>query len=57
MTRIQIVSYAGVIESWLLGEINRTPEELIAFTDQMFQDHIRGARIRWRQRVEDANAK
>ncbi len=54
MTHMQIVSYAGVIESWLLGEIDRTPEELIAFTDQMFQDHIRGARIRWQRQAEEA---
>ena len=47
MTHIQVVSYAAIIESWLLGEIDRTPEELVAFADQMLQDHIRGARMRW----------
>ena len=47
MTHIYVVASAGVIESWLLGEIDRTPEELIAFADQMLQDHINGARLRW----------
>lgn len=47
MTHVQVVSYAAILESWLLGEIDRTPEELIAFADQMRQDHIRGARLRW----------
>lgn len=47
MTHIQVVSYAAILESWLLGEIDRTPEELIAFADQMLQDHIQGARLRW----------
>ena len=50
----QIISYAGVIESWLLGEIDRTPEELIAFTDQVLQDYIRGARIRWQRQAEES---
>ena len=47
MTHVQVVSYAAIIESWLLGEIDRSPEELVAFADQMLQDHIRGARLRW----------
>lgn len=47
MTHIYVVASAGVIESWLLGEIDRTPEELIKFADKMLQDHINGARLRW----------
>ena len=41
-----VISLAGVLESWLLGEIDRTPEELIAFADTMLQDHIRGTALR-----------
>ena len=33
MTHFDVVVFAGMIESWLLGEIDRTPEELIAFAD------------------------
>ena len=33
MTHFDVVAFAGMIESWLLGEIDRTPEELIAFAD------------------------
>lgn len=47
MTHPQVVSSAAIIESWLIGEIDRTPEELVAFEDQILQDHIRGARMRW----------
>ena len=36
-------------ENWLLGKIDRTPEELITFSDQRLQDHLRGARLRLRQ--------
>lgn len=46
MTHVYVVAFAGVLESWLLGEIERTPEELIAFADCFLQNHIRGAKIR-----------
>lgn len=34
------------MDSWLRGEIDRSPDELVTFTDRMLQDHIRGAKIR-----------
>lgn len=46
-THVYVVSVTGVIESWLLGEIDRTPEQMLAFADRVFKDHIRGARMRW----------
>ena len=52
MTHTYVVACAGMIESWLLDEIDRTPEELIEFFDQMLQDHINGARLRWQKNVE-----
>lgn len=53
LTHIYVVASAGVVESWLLGEIDRTPEQLVAFADQMLQDHIRGARLRWSQQLKE----
>jgi probable dihydroxyacetone kinase regulator len=50
MTHFYVVSVAGVIESWLLGEIDRTPEQMVAFIDRMLQDHIRGAQVRWNEK-------
>lgn len=47
MTHIFVVAVAGVIESWLLGEIDRSPEQMVAFADQMFRDLIQGAQQRW----------
>ena len=41
-----VIALAAVIESWLMGELEYTPEELIAFADTMLTDHIRGAMIR-----------
>ena len=46
MTHYYVLVVASVIESWLLGEIERTPEQLIAFLNQVLQDHIRGAKLR-----------
>ena len=41
-----IIALAAVIESWLMGELDYTPEELITFADTMLTDHIRGAMMR-----------
>ena len=32
---LYIVALTGLIESWLRGEIDRSPEELVTFTDRM----------------------
>ncbi len=55
MTHIYVVAVSGVIESWLLSEIERTPEQMVAFADRMFKDHIRGAQLRW-QATETVDA-
>lgn len=46
VTHFYVVALSGMVESWLLGELARTPEELIFFADQLLQDHISGARMR-----------
>lgn len=46
-THFYVVALAGMLESWLLGEIDRTPEELIGFTDRTLQDLVRGAKTRY----------
>lgn len=40
------IALAGCIESWLIGELPYTPEELIQFADTMLQDHLQGAVLR-----------
>lgn len=42
LTHFYVISFAGLAESWLQGEINKTPEELVEFTDLFLQDQIRG---------------
>ena len=46
VTHFYVVALSGMVESWLLEEIDLTPEQLIAFADQMLQDHISGAKKR-----------
>lgn len=53
-THFYVVALTGMLESWLLGEIDRTPEELIAFADRMLTDHVRGAKLRHGKLSTDA---
>lgn len=41
-----VIALAGIIEGWILDELNFTPEELILFTDKLLNDHIRGIALR-----------
>lgn len=43
LTHFYVIALAGMVESWLLGEIDRTPEELIRFADTLLRDQVRGA--------------
>lgn len=46
LTHFYVVAMAGLIVSWLRGEVEKTPEELIDFVDRLLQDLIQGAKIR-----------
>lgn len=43
-----VVALADLTEDWLTGRVDRTPKELIAFVDQILQDHVRGVKARLR---------
>ena len=43
LTHFYVIALAGLIESWLLGEIEESPEELIAFVDVLLRNQVRGA--------------
>lgn len=45
-SRFLTIATAGIVESWLRGEIRQTPEELIALFTTMFQDYITGVSVR-----------
>ena len=46
MTCYYAVVLVALSERWVLGEIDRTPEQLVAFMDRVIGDHIRGAKLR-----------
>lgn len=46
LTHFYTLSFAGLVESWLLGEMDQTPEEIIQMIDFYIQDQLRGAQQR-----------
>lgn len=48
-----VVSTAGLIESLLVGELDKTPEEIVGFLDQVIHDHTRGAKLRFEGQDND----
>lgn len=46
MTHFYVLAATDVVESWLTGEIDKTPQELITFMDQAICDHMRGTQLR-----------
>lgn len=46
MTHMYVITLAGILESWLLGRLEQTPEELVNYVDQTLQDQLRGAALR-----------
>ena len=48
--RLVTIMLGGAVEGWLRGELTQTPEELTERIDVMFQDYIRGASLRLKQR-------
>lgn len=46
LTHFYVVALAGILESWVRGEIDRTPEELIKFADIILNDQVNGAAAR-----------
>lgn len=46
LTQFYVIALAGCVESWVLGELDRTPQQLITFADTMLQDLVRGATLR-----------
>lgn len=43
LTHYYSIALAALMESWLLGEIKQTPEELVKYIDITLNDQIRGA--------------
>ena len=46
LTKFYVGALSSIMEEWLLGEIQETPEDLIRFTDQFLREHVMGAQLR-----------
>ena len=46
LTHFYVTALAGMTESWLLDEIDRSPEQLIDFADTILNGQLRGAALR-----------
>ena len=46
LTHFYAIALAGMVESWLMGDIKEPPEKLIQFMDISLNDQIRGALVR-----------
>lgn len=53
LTKFYVIALAGTVESWLYGEFDQTPEEMVDFCDVMLKDHIRGARLRIQEEKQE----
>lgn len=42
LTHFYVISTVAVLESWLNGELDRTPEQLVDFAETMLDAHARG---------------
>lgn len=49
LTHFYTVSLASLVESWVLGEMDETPEEMIKMIDCFIQDQLRGAKSRFEE--------
>lgn len=47
-----VISFIGIMEQWVYGNIKETPEELIGFIDVMIQDQMRGVKLRFKEKKE-----
>ena len=56
LTQFYIGALSSMMEDWLLGKIEGTPQQLIDFVDRMLRDYIRGAAIRLTGRLPDGGA-
>ena len=54
LTKFYVGALASMMEEWLLGNIQKTPEELIQFANQLLKDHVRGAALRLAEQRPDA---
>lgn len=54
LVKFYVGALVSVLESWLLGEFQETPEELIRFADTLLTDQIAGTSLRLTGKLPDS---
>ncbi len=47
LTHFYTAAFAGIVESWILGEIDLSPEMIVAYMEQTIADQLNGAVMRY----------
>ena len=47
LTHFYTMALAGMVENWVLGEINMTPEMIVEYMETLIADQLNGARMRF----------
>lgn len=55
LTDFYIISIGSVLENWIIGQLDYSPDEIIAFLETVFEDHIRGVKCRYGIRDENVH--
>ncbi len=41
------MTFAGMVENWILEEMNMTPDMIVAYMERLIADQLNGARMRF----------
>ena len=52
LTYFYTAAFAGIIESWILGEMNMTPEMIVRYMETLIADQLNGAGMRYQKGEE-----
>ncbi len=55
LTHFYTVAFAGIVESWILGEIDLSPEMIVAYMEQTVADQLNVALMRYDKDGNDSN--
>ena len=47
LTHFYTMAFAGMVENWILGEMNMTPEMIVGYMERLIADQLNGARMRF----------
>jgi len=55
LTHFYTVAFAGIVESWILGELDLTPEMIVTYMEKTVEDQLNGALMRYTEKSDHKN--